>query len=221
MVGERARFRILVCGVLLAAGASALAMYAALRWTDGGPSGSAARAKVFKRTLVEGLRVSRHGVYGVDFVKCGACRLEKRKRGPFTLGGMNVLVLEDLEVVLPKDETADGGGTSAGGGGGAEGDSRAVVRRLGISDGFLAKQGLPYKFSGVRVSNLAVGRLTESNTVERAFSARAGEAKRGGLALSGCVVFSGGAEAHVGHATLVMSSGRLRLVWQGGEMDLM
>ena len=85
----------------------------------------------------------------------------------------------------------------------------------------MAKRGLPFKFSGVKISNLAVGRLEGSNAVARVFSARSGEAKSEGLALSGCRIerADGGAE-DVGRATLVISNGRLRLVWPGGDMDV-
>lgn len=221
MIDERISF-----GLLLGAGAALACLlgfgtWAALEWSDdlGFARNQAAKTKVFKRQLMEDLRVTRHGIIGVDLIKCRSCRLEKRKKGPFTFGAINVLVLEDLEVVLVRDSDPKADSPKADSP--DVDDSRAVVRRLGISDGFLAKRGLPFKFSGVRISNLAVGRLEGTNAVVRVFSARSGEAKSGGLALSGCrIMCADGKEEDVGHANLAISSGRLRLVWAGGEMDV-
>ena len=186
------------------------------------------KAKVFHRTLIEGLRVTRHGVMGIDLIRCGACRMEKRKKGVLTFGGMNTLVLEGLDIVLPPEE---GGGPGGGqvdnqsGGGGNGQDARAVVRRLGISDDFLAKRGVPFKFSSVRIAGLSVGRMVGTNRVERIFSARSGESRRDGLSLSGCRLYPSGDEAEnggreLGAARLVLDGRALRLVWDGGAIDV-
>ncbi len=221
MVDERISFGLLLGGGAVLACLLGFGTWAALEKSDslGLARKPAAKTKVFKRQLMEDLRVTRHGIIGVDLVKCRSCRLEKRKKGPFTFGAMNVLVLEDLEVVLVPDDDAQADTPKADSP--DADDSRAVVRRLGISDGFLAKRGLPFKFSGVKISNLAVGRLEGTNTVVRLFSARSGEAKSGGLALSGCrIMHADGKEEDVAHANLAISNGRLRLVWPGGEMDV-
>ena len=55
-------------------------------------------SKRFSRELAADVSLRRHGVYGVDFVLCGSCWIEKLKHGPFTFGGLNVLVLKDLAV---------------------------------------------------------------------------------------------------------------------------
>ena len=181
---------------------------------SGLPAAPEARSKVFGRTIAENLRVSRHGVYGVDFVKCRSCRLEKRKRGPLTFGGLNVLVMEDLSIVIPPEEGEKSADV-------ADDSPRSLVRRLGVSDGFLTGRGLPIKFSGLRISNLEVSRLADGNRPEMLFSARKAEAVRGGLALHGCTVAQpGGKTKSIGKAMLIRSKKNLRLTWSGGEMDL-
>ncbi len=174
----------------------------------------APQEKVFRRTLAEGVSVTRHGVYGVDFVKCRSCRLEKRKRGPLTFGGLNVLVMEDLSIVIPPvvgEKSADV----------ADDSPRSLVRRLGVSDGFLTGRGLPVKFSGLRISNLEVSRLADGNRPELVFSARKAEAVRGGLALAGCVIVRPtGERENVGKAMLRKTKQKLCLSWRGGELDL-
>ena len=197
------------CFLLLVVGAVAIAV---LSTTDGRVE--EAQTKVFRKTLAEDLRVTRHGVYGVDFVKCRSCRLEKRKRGPLTFGGLNVLVMEGLSIVIPPDE----GEKSVEA---ADDSPRSLVRRLGVSDGFLTGRGLPVKFSGLRISNLEVSRLSDGNRPELVFSAQKAEAVRGGLALAGCVIVrSTGERENVGKAMLKKAKQKLCLSWRGGEMDL-
>ena len=196
-------FLLLVAGVL----------WVALRAADDRADvPSPSPPKVFKRTLMEDLRVSRPGVRGVDFIRCKTCRLEKRKRGVLTFGGLNTLVIEDLEVVLPNDDAE--GRTEA------SSSAKDVVQKIGISDGFLADRGLPYSFSGVRIAGLTLSRLLCDNTPQRLFSAKKAEATHGGLALTDChVVFTDG-ERPVGKAMLTSDGGALRLKWRGGEMNL-
>ena len=216
---EETRFRLSVAGgivvVLLMGGGSWLA----LNVLDAKPQDGSGerRTKIYRRTLVENLRVTRHGVRGVDFIRCGACRMEKRKNGFLTFGGLNVLVMEDLSVVLPgakdgeeRDSPSEGEGV------------RGIVRRMGVSDGFLRDRGLPVRFSGLRIRNLSVGRLSGTNMVERSFAAQSAEAVRGGLRLSGCMVYGrqDGEPVPVRGAMLALADRRLHLSWDGGEMDL-
>lgn len=180
---------------------------------------SARNGKVFKRTLVEGLSVTRHGTFGVEFVKCGTCRLEKRKSGVLTFGGMNMLVIEGLDVVIPPQDPCE---SDASADSQDHGDSRALVRRMGISDGFLSQRGIPFKFSCVRISRLSVSRLEESNVVVRVFSAKSAESTRDGLALEGCrVVRQGGDDEIVQRARLRLLGRTLRLEWENGHLDIL
>ncbi len=228
MLDERHRSWLIAVGALALVGLLGAATWLAVSWPDAaGVTEPPKKAKVFHRTLIEDLRVSRHGVMGVDLIRCGVCRLEKRKKGVLTFGGMNTLVLEGLEVVLPPEEGGEsvGGGPDANRPGGDGQDARAVVRRLGISDDFLAKRGVPFKFSAVRIAGLSVGRLAGSNRVERIFSARSGVSRRDGLALSECRLCQTGAdggegERELGAARLVLDGRALRLVWDGGAIDV-
>ena len=215
---DESRFRLLLTGGCLLFVLMGLCVWMVLRQSVDTVAQTPPRPKVFKRALAEDLRLTRHGVYGVDFVRCGACRLEKRKRGALTFGGFNVLVLEDLSVVLPPDETEKEPGATPRGDEGA----RSVVRRMGISEDFLSGRGIPFKFSSVRVSKLEVNRLEGSNTVVRVFTASGAESVREGLSLTGCRVFRGRDDAGelVGKARLKLTGGKLRLIWPGGDLDV-
>lgn len=182
--------------------------------------GNVDRRKVYKRTFVEGLRVSRHGCFGIDFVECGSCRVEKMRKGPFTLGGVNVLTIDDLKVVLPP--RGDEWKSDAANCGGKQSAAHDVARRLGVSDNFLKSNGIPLRFSGLRIKSLTVDRLQDYNgSPEKVFSADSGEAVRDGLSLSGCTVFtSNQGGKFVGKAKLSNSGGVLRLSWRGGAIEI-
>ena len=78
------------------------AVWVAVRPGDGEErSRMLSRKRNFTVGVAEGLSVRRHGVYGVDFVRCGKCRIDKRKIGGFSIGCFNDLVLDDLSVVIP------------------------------------------------------------------------------------------------------------------------
>ena len=178
------------------------------------------RKKQFNRTLVEELTVSKHGYYGIDFVKCGSCRIEKRRKGLLTFGGLNVLVIDGLQVVLPpnmKDACL-----SQGDSGQRSSEAHSIVGSLGVSDGFLARHGLPRKFSGLSIKALSVNRLSEDGrSVEKVFEADKAEAARKGLLLSGCTIFANRDSGEfVGDAMCSKVGDELRLVWQGGEIRL-
>ena len=125
-----------------------------------------------------------------------------------------MLVMEDLSIVIPPEEGEKSADV-------ADDSPRSLVRRLGVSDGFLTGRGLPIKFSGLRISNLEVSRLADGNRPELVFFARKAEAVRGGLALAGCVIVrSTGERENVGKAMLRKEKQKLRLSWRGGELDL-
>lgn len=221
---EKTRFFVLLLGVCGALVLLMLGSSRALRSLDSMRSderkGRQASPKTYQRTLAEGIRVSRHGCYGIDFIECGSCRIEKMRKGPLTLGGLNVLVIDDLKVVMPPNDgerepelPKDAGNRSA---------ARDVAERLGVSGGFLTSRSLPLKFSGLRIKTLAVDRLLDyGGKPEKVFVAEAAEASRAGLSLSGCTVFldrSGG--EFVGNAMLSKSGDGLRLAWSGGAIEI-
>lgn len=174
-----------------------------------GPKAPVVR-KRFSRELAADVSLRRHGVYGIDFVRCRSCRIEKLKHGPFTFGGLNVLVLEDLSVVIPPREEADPefGPITA----------RSFAARLGIDNDFLRTQGTGLKFSGLRIERLDLSRLEGTNVV-KVLSARAGEIKGDGLHLTGCGIMNCKGTNEVDLAILKYKP-HLRLEWPDGEMDL-
>jgi len=171
--------------------------------------------KSYRRDVCADVVVRRKGLYGIDLVRCGSCRIEKMKRGALKFGGFNELVLEDLSVVIPPA------------GGGSVGDCRAertsgtprkVLQGLGIGDEFLSLRKLPMRFSSLRVERLSVSRLEGTNVVA-VFSAERGVAKREGLALTDCRVVTPTGTNDVGKALLTVEP-VLRLVWPFGDLDL-
>ena len=179
------------------------------------------RTEQFSKTIAEGVSVQRPGFYGVDFVKCGSCRVEKRKLGLFTLGGFNVLSLHDLSVVIPpggagawceKSANAlrsDAGATTA----------REILAGMGISDEYMQTRGAALRFSGLKVVNLEVATLLGKTNVCPRFSAAYGVARRDGLHLKDCVVLENGVSNKVGDAVLRVKP-EICLYWHTGRQRL-
>lgn len=165
--------------------------------------------KWYSQVLTEEAVINKHGVYGVDFVRCRRCSVEKLRKGPLTFGGLNTLVLEGLEVVLPPETsevTATGSSTP-----------KEIVGRMGMDDGFFRAQGASRKFSALRVEDLTVSLLHGTNVV-RAFSAAHGEAKQDGLHLRDCVIMRETTN-RVPRALLKVKPS-VRLEWAGDAWDL-
>lgn len=170
------------------------------------------RPKIFQRVLGEDVRVARRGVYGVDVLRCGVCRLEKRRSGPLTFGGLNVLVLEDLQVVLPEDIASTPDSQNS------ETSPREMLERMGVGDSFLRAQGVNWRFSGVRLERFELSRLVATNVVP-VMTAASGEAKRDGLRLSGCYIISNQETNWVSRAVLHVKP-RMFLEWEDGILYL-
>lgn len=172
--------------------------------------------KRFSRELASDVSVRRHGVYGVDFVRCGNCRIEKRKLGGLSLGCFNVLVLENLAVVIPPREKTGQMGEKASD---REISAKELSEELGIGKDFLKANGCGLRFSGLRIVNLSVATLDAlSNAVPR-FVAESGVAKSDGLHLSGCGIIQDSQTNCVGRAVLKPKP-ILRLEWSGGDLKL-
>ena len=174
------------------------------------------RKRNFTVGLAEGVSVRRHGIYGVDFIRCGKCRVEKRKLGALTLGCFNVLVLEDLSVVIPPREPADDAVSNESGGGVS---ARELAEGLGLNEGFLKSQGCRLRFSGLKISGLSVATLDAASNAVPRFVAANGTAERDGLHLVGCGIITGTSTNAVGSAVLKIKPD-LRLVWSSGELKL-
>ncbi len=180
-----------------------------------GRDGGSSRKRNFTTGMAEGVSVRRHGYYGVDFIRCGNCRMEKRKFGALTLGCFNVLCLDDLSIVIPDEMRAYAEGAEPTVSNGVS--AVELARRLGIGGDFLELRGHLPSFSGLRVTKLSVSTLdARSNAVLRCVAA-CGEAKRDGLHLDGCSVIDGSRTNFVGTALLAVKP-ELKVVWHGGEM---
>lgn len=167
--------------------------------------------KRYSQVLTEGAVLNKHGVYGVDFVRCGKCSVKKLRKGPLTFGGMNVLVLDDLKVVIPPREAA---ATNS-----ADGvTAREIAGRMGVDDSFLGSRGVGLKFSGLRINGLALSRLDGTNVVP-VLSAPFGEARRDGLHLRDCVIINKTMTNRVGKALLRVRP-HVRVEWDGGSQTL-
>lgn len=181
--------------------------------------GQAVSNKWYSISLAEGVRVGRHGMYGVDFVKCDSCRIEKLRRGPLSFGGFNVLVLENLEIVMPERDVASVARETST----TKSDSvHELARDLGLTDGLLTSRGIPLKFSGIKISGFRASRLAgDGKSVRPAFAAVGAESAVGGLELYDCIIhLRDGKSESVGKAMLVKEDGAFCLKWNGGEMTL-
>ena len=160
-----------------------------------------------------------------ESVSFKAARIRRRSMGAFVLGAFKVLELEDVSLNLPlpaemgavtplaekkpAEKPADGAKAPP-----------LPARRAGPLDGVLEKIGLSGvgRFSGVMIRGLRVGRMTETGA-EPLFTAQKAETKGASLMLSRCEVFRDGKRESVPEARLDWKDG-LRLVWQGGSLDL-
>lgn len=186
--------------------------------SDGSSSAPGGRVRRFSTRVAEGFALRRHGYYGIDFVRCGKCRIEKRKLGPLTLGGLNVLVLEDLAIVLP-DRGMRGASAGESGGGPHQLSARDIAGELGIDDSMLKANGWKTRFSGLKIVRLNVSSLDAATNVVPRFVAAAAEAKRDGLHLEDCAVIQSGRTNHVG-AAVFKTKPSLLLEWAAGQIEL-
>jgi len=144
------------------------------------------------RNFGEGLKLAQHGLYGIDLVSIGKAHMRKLRKGPFTIGAINELVLEDVALVLPEEvwkagqdkgqKTTDKGEAGQRTEDREEKGPRAMLAKLGLNAGNLKMGDKVPRFSALKITNLQVARLVESNAVPW-FAASRGEAERGGLKL--------------------------------------
>ena len=208
-------------GAIAALALVGMVIVVAFGWGTEAPPGKERRTEQFSETLAEGVSVQRHGFYGVDFVKCGSCRVEKRKLGLFTLGGFNVLSLHDLSVVIPpggadawREKSADAQRSDAG-----ATTVREILAGMGISGESMRMCGAVPRFSGLTVVNLEVATLLGKTNVCPRFSAAYGVARRDGLHLKDCVVLENGVSNKVGDAVLRVKP-EICLYWHTGRQRL-
>lgn len=182
------------------------------------PDAAARGRKIFSRVLGQGV-VVRLPKEPAPRLSCGDCRLEKMRLGHLSLGGVNVLVLEDLVINLPREAGATAppeSGAAANGrsaGRSSSGDWRTLVSSLPALSG-----GRKKMFSAVRVSRLSVNRMLESG-LEPVFQADSAQNEGSGLGLKNCSVVVDGVTNRLKSAKLICS-GRLVLKWGGRELDV-
>lgn len=175
----------------------------------------AKRVVSVRNEIAEGLKVGRAGIYGVDLVSCTRVRIEKMKRGPFALGGFNVLALDNLKVVLPgalRQNAADDNAKGV--------DAAAVLRDIGVSHDFLRLNGIRRRFSGLRINGLELSRLDDATNVVWLLTAQSGEFKREGLELKDLKINGMNGVESVSTAILKKSHGGMKLICSSGEIKL-
>jgi len=146
------------------------------------------------RDFGEGIKISQHGLYGVDLVSIGHVHMRKLRKGPFSIGAINELVLEDVSLALPEEiwrEEKKVKGEGEGEGEERQTGPKRMLTRLGVKTANLKLGGKLPRFSALSVRNLRVARLEGTNAVPW-FAAEHGEAKREGLALESGYVIEGG-----------------------------
>jgi len=168
-------------------------------------------APVRVRNFGEGLTLSQHGLYGVDLIRVGKAQMRKMRKGPFTLGGLNELVLDDLSVVLPDDgeaaasaspETAVTNGVDAV----REKGPKELLDRMGLDVRHLKLGGSIPRFSGLEICRLSVSRLVDGTNVVPWFAAQRAEARRDGLLLTNCSSFQPDGATNVSERALFVLS---------------
>jgi len=190
----------IVFSALILAALMAACLVAVLK-IDLTPAPEKGKAPVRTQDLAEGVRLSRHGLYGVDLVSIGKAHMRKLRKGPFSIGAINELVLEDVSLALPEEIWREGIGNREKGVGEGEGEEKGegrretgpkkMLTRLGIKTDNLRMGGRMPRFSALVIRNLRVARLEGTNAVPW-FAAEHGEAKREGLSLeNGYTVESG------------------------------
>lgn len=204
------------------AGALGAAVFIALLWAslrtvdEGTLPPAPPPPKVFTREVARDVSVRLRSTPGAETLRCGECRVEKRRMGAFSIGGLNTLRLRDLAVVLPpadavRDRASDDDGRHSG--------ARALLGDLGVSDGFLTGQGVRERFSGLTIEGLSVSVYT-NGAAQPVFAASRAELKASGLALKDCRLVEGGATNRLAKARLVRHHHGLVLKWQGGARRL-
>jgi hypothetical protein len=179
---------------------------------------AARSSKTFGRDVADTVRVWNPKT-GVDCIRIKSCRLEKRKMGPVTLGGLNVLLLEDVVLNLPfPDDIVTNLAQSASVA--ISGDAES--RRSGDDPILALLSGIvpsSVRASSIRISGLAVNRVEGDGRVTLVFAADEMRNRGKTLLLAGCRVIKGSATNFVGEAVLMLKPNAL-LTWEGGQLPL-
>ena len=179
---------------------------------------SARSSKTFGRDVADTVRVWNPKT-GVDCIRIKSCRLEKRKMGPVTLGGLNVLLLEDVVLNLPFPDdivTNLAQSASVAISGDAESRKPGDDPVLALLSGIVPSS---VRASSIRISGLAVNRVEGDGRVAPVFAADEMRNRGKTLLLAGCRVIKGSVTNFVGEAVLMLKPNAL-LTWEGGQLPL-
>lgn len=158
-----------------------LACVVAVMKVDVAPPAEKAAPPVRQQDLAENVSVAQHGLYGVTLVSIGKAHIRKLRKGPFTIGAINELVLEDVALTLPSDKPETAASSED-----AEGETRPkeLLRRLGIDAGRLKMGSKMPRFSALSMRNLRVSRLYGETNAVPWFAAQQATARRSGLEMA-------------------------------------
>ena len=186
-------------------------------------------SKVFSRVLGEEFFV-RNPKEKAPRMSCRKCQVEKMRLGHLSLGGVNVLNLEDLVLNIPPDgfdmppaaaaeadkpSVQTAGQTGSGRDGEAPSDWMSGFSALPA----LAGGGRQKRFSAVRISGLAVKLMTATG-VAPVFDAASAHNEGRDLELKKCRIFAAGATNHVRTAVLKLGK-KPFLKWKHGRFDIL
>ena len=155
-----------------------------------------------------------------ESVSFKAAMIRRRRMGAFVLGAFKVLELEDVRLNLPLPAEMGVATPPAEKPAGGVKAPPVPARRKSPLDKVLEKVGLSGigRFSGVTIRGIRVGRMTDTGA-EPLFTAKRAETKGTTLRLFQCELCRNGKRELVPEARLEWKDG-LRLVWQGGSLDL-
>lgn len=116
------------------------------------------KPKILTREVVKGFSIQTGQYPGEDLIRIESCRIEKQRKGGFSFGAFNVLVIDRLEICLPPDKPSA---------------LTILTPDLGQAKGRLDEKNplteevyklLAYypKFSSIRINHLSVGLMGPS-----------------------------------------------------------
>jgi len=150
--------------LLLVVGVNAHRLGAWLEKQADTPSAASAR-KIFTHHVARGLSIQSGAFPGTDLVRFESCRIEKQRKGGFSFGAFNVLVIDGLEVGLPPDWATDRHSGKA-----VAGRNQNGGAPLGLLEEELRRLLAPYPgFSGIKIHGLSaslIGQPTENGGSE-------------------------------------------------------
>ncbi|WP_136079910.1 hypothetical protein [Pontiella desulfatans] len=66
-------------------------------------------AKIYTHEVAEGMSIQSGALPGVRLVEFDSCRIEKQRKGGFSFGAFNILVIDQLKIAIPRKQAGAGG----------------------------------------------------------------------------------------------------------------